>query len=74
VLSLVAFLVALVLLGDTDTVRAEHGLNVFRALKSTFVDKRVYLYLLMGILGLFGHGILYSFVATKAQVAGLEAW
>jgi MFS family permease len=28
----------------------------------------------MGISGLFGFGILYSFVPTKAQIAGLAAW
>jgi DHA1 family multidrug resistance protein-like MFS transporter len=73
-LSLFAFLVAIALLKDTDKVRTEHDLSVFRGLMKTFSDRRVYLYLLMGISGLFGFGILYSFVPTKSQLMGLGAW
>jgi len=47
---------------------------VFRGLKSTFADKRVYLFLLMGISGLFAFAIFYSFVPTKAELIGLQAW
>ncbi len=74
VLSLCAFLAAMVLLKETGRAKADHDVNLFRGLGLTFADKRVYLYLLMGISGLFGFGILYSFVATKAQLIGLAAW
>ena len=73
-LSLLAFLAAVVLLKDTDKAKSEHDLSVFSGLRATFFDRRVYLYLLMGISGLFGFGILYSFVPTKSQLIGLEAW
>jgi DHA1 family multidrug resistance protein-like MFS transporter len=73
-LSLLAFLAAIVLLKDTGQVKSEHELNLFRGLRLTFADRRVYLYLLMGISGLFGFGILFSFIPTKAQLIGLEAW
>ena len=74
ILSLVAFLATCVLLKDHEKVKAEHDLRVFRGLKSTFADRRVYLYLLMGIAGLFGYGIFLSFVPTKSQILGLDAW
>jgi MFS family permease len=73
-LSLVAFLVAVVLVHDTDRVKAEHDLSVLRGLGSIFSDRRVFLYLLMGISGLFGFGILSSFVPTQAQLLGLAPW
>ena len=74
ILSLVAFLATFVLLKDHEKVKTEHDLRVFRGLKSTFADKRVYLYLLMGIAGLFSFGIFQSFVPTKSQILGLDAW
>jgi len=52
--SLGAFLAAVVLLQDTSQARSEHDLNVLRGLGSVFSDKRVYLYLLMGISGCAG--------------------
>jgi len=73
-LSLLAFLVAIALLKDTGKVKSEHDLSVFLGLRQTFSDRRVYLYLLMGVSGLFGFGILYSFVPTKSQLIGLGAW
>jgi MFS family permease len=73
-LSLVAFFAAIVLLKNADKVKPEHSLSVFRGLKLTFADKRVYLYLLMGISGMFSFGILYSFVPSKSQLIGLSAW
>lgn len=73
-LSLLAFLATIALLKDTDKAKPEHDLSVFRGLRSTFSNKRVYLYLLMGISGLFSFGILYSFVPTKAQLIGMKAW
>jgi MFS family permease len=72
--SLVAFLAAMVLLQNTDKAQSEHDLSVFRGLHSTFADKRVCLYLLMGISGMFSFAVLYSFVPTKAQLVGLAAW
>ncbi|HIJ64653.1 MAG TPA: MFS transporter [Candidatus Hydrogenedentes bacterium] len=73
-LSLGAFFASVVLLTDTDRVAPAHSFSVFRGLKSTFSDARVYLYLMMGISGIFGFGILCSFVPAKAQIIGLEAW
>ncbi len=73
-LSLVAFLAAFRLLGSGHKARADHSLSVFRGLRSAFGDRRVYLYLLMGTAGTFAFGILQSFVPTKAQLVGLEAW
>ncbi len=73
-LSLFAFLAAIALLQDTGEVKSGRDVNVFRGLRSTFSDRRVYLYLLMGISGLFGFGILYSFVPAKSQLVGLQAW
>lgn len=72
--SLVAFVVATALLKDTDKTKPEHDLRLFQGLSSAFSNKRVYIYLLMGISGLFGWGILGSFVPTKAQLLSLEAW
>ena len=73
-LSLLAFVAAFSLLKETDRVRAEHDLSVFRGLRAAFANRRVYLLLLIGLSGLFGFGILYSFVPTRAQLLGLKAW
>jgi DHA1 family multidrug resistance protein-like MFS transporter len=73
-LSLCALLAAIALVKDTDRAKSAHDLKMFRGLGLAFSDSRVYLYLLMGISGLFGYGILSSFVPTKAQLVGLEAW
>jgi len=73
-LSLVAFFAAFVLLKDSDTVKSEHSLSLFRGLKSAFSSGRLYLYLLMGISGFFAWSILGSFVPTKSHLIGLEAW
>ena len=73
-LSFLGFLATIGLLRDPDKVKYEHGLSVFRGLQSTFSAKQVYLYLLMGFSGLFAFGMLYSFVPTKAQLIGMEAW
>ena len=73
-LSLLAFLAAIALLKDIDKAKSEDDLSVFRGLRLTFSNKRVYLYLLMGLAGLFSFGILYSFVPTKAQLIGMKAW
>lgn len=73
-LSLLAFCTIFFLFKDTTTTKTEHDLKVFRGVRSTVADKRVYLYLLMGISGLFGYGVLYTFVPTKAALLGLKAW
>jgi len=74
ILSLVVGLVAMVLLKGTDNVKSEHDLRLLRGLRSVFSNKRVYLYLAMGISGLFAFSIFYSFVPTKSQIIGLEPW
>ena len=73
-LSLVASVAAIALLKDAEEARAEGGPNVFGGIRSTFSDRRVYLYLLMGISGIFSFGIFYSFVPAKSQLIGLKAW
>lgn len=74
VLSLVAFVVSFILLKNTEKTHAEHDIKLFKGLKTTFADKRVYLYLLMGISGFFAYGILASIVPTKGQLTGLASW
>lgn len=74
VLSLLAFFVALILLKDTERVKSAHNLSVLGSLKQVFSSARIYLYLLMGISGMFGFGILRSFVPTQAQLIGVPAW
>jgi ACDE family multidrug resistance protein len=73
-LSLLAFCAIFFLFGDTTKTKTDHSLKVFRGIRSTVADRRVYLCLLMGISGLFGYGILYSFIPTKAALLGLKAW
>ncbi len=73
-LSMVAFLAAFRLISDKDKVGVSHNLNVFQGVKQLLQNRTVYLYLLMGISGMFAFGILESFVPTKAQVLGLDPW
>ncbi len=73
-LSLLAFAVAIVLLRGTDRVEPSAGISVFRGLRMTFSSRRVYLYLLLGISGMFAFAVLYGFVPTKSRILGLEAW
>ncbi len=74
VFSLIACVVIFFLFQDSGKAQAEHNLSIFRGIKTTFVQKRVYLYLLLGISGMFSFGILYGFVPTKAELLGLQAW
>lgn len=74
ILSLVAFFAAFTLLKDTQKAKPEHDLKLLHGLKSAFANKRIYLFLLMGISGLFSWAILQSFIPTKAQIIGLGAW
>ena len=65
-----------VFLMHDDEKSSEHArhLSVFKTLRTIFADRRVYVYLLLGLSGLFGFGIIYSFVPTKSHVIGLEEW
>src|SRR3990172_1102141 len=72
--SLLAFLIAMAMFKDMGKSESEHDLRLFNGLRSAFSNKRVYVYLLMGISALFGWGILGSFVPTKSQLIELEAW
>ncbi len=74
IFSLIAFGVVYVLFQNTGKAQAEHSLGMFRGLKTVFVQPRVYLYLLLGVSGMWSFGILYSFVPTKAELLGLRAW
>jgi MFS family permease len=74
VLSLLAFCAATVLLKDSGKARSQHDWRMFRGIRSAFSDRNLGLFLLMGISGSFGFGILYSFVPTKSELLGLEAW
>lgn len=73
-LSLLAFAAALVLIKDGPCAKREHDLSVFRGLKAVFSNKRMYLYVLMGVSGLFGFGVLSNFIPVKAQTIGLTPW
>jgi MFS family permease len=74
VLSFLAFIVVLAVFQDRERVSSEHDLSLFRGLGSVFSNRQVYLYLLMGISGIFAFAILYSFVPTKSELIGLDAW
>ena len=74
VCSLIAFGVIYTLFQDTGKAQAEHSLSMFRGIKTVFVQPGVYLYLLLGVSGMWSFGILYSFVPTKAELLGLHAW
>ncbi len=74
VLSLIAGLVSILLMRNTPKASAEHNVSVFRKIGAVFSERRVYLYLLMGVSGLFGFGIFYSFIPAKAQLLGLAPW
>lgn len=74
ILSLLAFFAALRLIQGTDRAKPAHDLRLFQGLRTTFSSPRVYLFLLMGISGLFGFGVLSSFVPVKSEIIGLDAW
>ncbi len=73
-LSLLAFFAALKLVKGKEKAKSGHHPGVFNALRSTFSAPRVYLFLLIGLSGLFGFGILSSFVPVKATLIGLKPW
>lgn len=73
-MSFLAFLAILVLFKEKGKVKSEHNLSIFRGFNTVFSNKQIYVYLLMGISGLFGFGIFYSFVPTKSQLIGINAW
>lgn len=73
-LSLAAMVAAVFLMQNTVKPKAEHDLGTFQKLGALFSKRRVYLYLLMGVSGLFGFGIFYSFIPTKAELLGLAPW
>jgi len=74
ILSLAVFVVALFVMPGREAASPGHRLSPLRGLKRTFAERRVYLYLLLGVSGLFAFGILFSFVPAKAEVLGLESW
>ncbi|MEW6184622.1 MAG: MFS transporter [Thermodesulfobacteriota bacterium] len=74
VLSLIAFFVAMRLLAGTEKAKSEHNLRVFQSLRTTLSTPRFFLFLLMGISGLFGFGVLSCFIPIKSLLVGLEAW
>ena len=75
-LSLLALIAAIALVTDARPGEdvGGHAAGLPSRLRATFADRRVYLYLLMGIAGLFAFGVFYSFVPAKARLLGLEAW
>lgn len=73
ILSIITFIIVLVLVKNNIVDRTKKP-SIIESLKSIFLKRRVYLYLLMGISAFFGFGILSSFVPTKAQLIGLNAW
>jgi len=74
ILSLVACLAAAILIEPENRVVRKNAPSPLSGLRMTFADRRVYLLLLIGVSGLFGFGMLYGLVSTKAQVLGLASW
>lgn len=74
VLSMVAFFAAFKLIKGDDRLQATHDLSVFTGIKQLLGNRRVYIYLLLGISGMFAYGILANFIPTKAQILGLAPW
>lgn len=74
ILSLVAFFAAFKLIQGKDKAQTPHDLNIFKGIRQLLRNKSIYLYLLLGISGMFAFGILQSFVPTKAQIIGLVPW
>ena len=74
ILSLVAFFAAFKLIRDDSKVQALHDLSVFKGIKQLLQNRSVYVYLLLGVSGMFAYGILANFVPTKAQILGLAPW
>jgi DHA1 family multidrug resistance protein-like MFS transporter len=73
ILSIITFVIVLFLVKNNIIERTKKP-TIIEGLKTIFSQKRIYLYLLMGISAFFGFGILSSFVPTKAQLIGLDAW
>lgn len=74
ILSLVAFFAAFKLIRDDNKVQTSHNLSVFKGIKQLLQNRSVYIYLLLGVSGMFAYGILANFVPTKAQILGLAPW
>jgi len=74
ILSMVAFLAAFKLIKDEGRVEVAHDLSVFKGIRRLLQNRTVYVYLLLGISGMFAYGILASFVPTKAQIFGFTPW
>ncbi|UCB42086.1 MAG: MFS transporter [Dehalococcoidales bacterium] len=74
ILSLVAFFAAFKLIKDDDRPQVTHDLSVFTGIKRLLQHRMVYVYLLLGISGMFAYGILANFIPTKAQILGLAPW
>jgi len=74
IVSLVAFFAAFKLIKNGGKVQVSHDLSVFKGIRQLLQNRTVYIYLLLGISGMFAYGILASFVPTKAQVLGLAPW
>ena len=51
-----------------------HSVEQWRELKSLFLDRRVYAFVLFGAANNFAFPILASFVPTKGQLLGLAPW
>lgn len=76
VFSLIACLAAFLLLNDHNNhePKQEKALTFSHGFRLAFSNTQVYLFLLMGISGLFGFGIFYSFIPVKSQLLGFEPW
>ena len=73
ILSLVAFLAAFKLISN-DRIEVTHDLNVFKGIKQLLKNRTIYVYLLLGISGMFAYAIMVNFIPTKAQILGLAPW
>ena len=73
-LSLVAFGAGFILVQGEVRASSDHHLGIFRSLRATFGDWKVFVYLLLGFAALFAFGIFGAFVPTKGELMGLRAW
>ncbi|MBT3363894.1 MAG: MFS transporter [Chloroflexi bacterium] len=76
ILSLVAVVAIALLMRDEVKKEGEHAPNpnLLKTLKTIFIDKRIYAYILLGMSALFGFSIVYTFVASKSKILGFTPW
>lgn len=74
ILSMIAFMAAFILISKEEMVSSSHDLSIGKGLKLLFGNRSIYIYLLLGITGMFSYGILANFIPTKSQLLGFTPW